>query len=391
MILGYQPDDNCEMVPWGRDVFIREEQMGAAFSVGKPVNITFRCYMPNQRPTWGYMRLSGWGMITIPRRCEAQLEDPIKVLRGLSQIGQISVTTGTIDLEWTQRVVRRVQRDRSLSLEARAEVAKNLGIEASKRRQVQQKVEKLETDLERMQRIITGNERVIEELQETMENETVNEAHVERLIQQELPSGVWDTVLAVLYLILLAIVVILGQTIRRAQGTIKQQIDLEEEELGNTLPRPGRTRRNWSWILRPTQCGMDTAETATANNRPEQAQEFRTPGQEPTIREALPEQTQRNGWEQHGILEKIARSGATTGAQTFVKSQRLKDARQSQTENWIDKNQERLVDASTTQRIETGGQRNPEQQMAGRQEVVPEAKEGKEWPRQRPCVLQTQL
>ena len=105
----------------------------------------------------------------------------------------------------------------------------------------------------------------------------------------------------------------------------------------------------------------------------------------------MPEQTQRNGREQHGILEKIARSGATTGAQTFVTSQRLKDARQSQTENWIDKNQERLVDASTTQRIKTGGQRNPEQQMAGRQEVVPEAEEGKEWPRQRPHVLQTQL
>ncbi len=147
---------------------------------------------------------------------------------------------------------------------ARAEVAKNLGIEAGKRRQVQQQVTKLETDLEQMQQIITESERVLEGLQEAMENETVNEAHVERLIQQELPSGAWDTVLAVLYLILLMIVAVLGHAIRKAQGTIKQQIDLEEEELGNTIPRPEEARRSWSRILKTTQCGMDkdTPETA---------------------------------------------------------------------------------------------------------------------------------
>ncbi len=386
MILGYQPDDNCEMVPWERDVYIHEEKMGAAFSVGTPTNITFRCYMPNQRPTWGYMRLNGWGMITIPRRCEAQLEEPVKVLRGLSQNGQVSVTTGTIDLEWTQRVIRRVQRDRSLSIEARAEVAKNLGIEAGKRRQVQQKVTKLEADLEQMQRIITENEQVIEGLQETMENETVNEAHVERLIQQELPSGAWDTILTVLYLILLMIVVILGQVIRKAQGTIKQQIDLEEEELGNTLPRPQETKRRWSWIPRPAQSGTNVTTEPVEDSPERQAQEFIIQNQGFTVREPELGQIQRSvhELEQRGILEKIARPGAMTGTQVLEMRQRKETVRQNQTEDRVDRGQEHLVDASTEQRIETRKQETAKQHLADRQEASPETREDEEWPRQRP-------
>ncbi len=395
MILGYQPDDNCEMVPWRRDVYIHEEKMGAAFSVGTPTNITFRCYMPNQRPTWGYMRLSGWGMITIPRRCEAQLEEPTKVLRGLSQNEQVSVTTGTIDLEWTQRVVRRVQKDRSLSVEARAEVAKNLGIEAGKRQQVQQRVIELEADLERLHRIITENEQVIENLQETMENETVNEAHVERLIQQELPSGAWDTILAVLYLILLMIVVILGQAIRRAQGTIKQQIELEEKELGNTLPRPQESKRRWSWILRPAQNEMNTLRIArpVESSPGQQAQEFRIQSQGFVTREPEREQAQRtmSELEQHGVLEEITRPGAMTGAQILETRQRNEAAGRSQTENRVDKGQEHLVNTSTKQRIETRKQGTPSQHLAYRQEALTEVEEDEEWPRQRPRALQTQM
>ncbi len=244
MILGYQPHEGCEMVPWTRDTFIHKEHRGVTFSLGQPVNMTYRCYTQNGRLAWGQMLISGWGMIEIPRKCKAQLETPALVLRGLAENDLLSVTNGREDPVWTQKVQARVRKDRSLTPEARTEMTRDLKKEAEKRHQVQQQVKQLEMDVGHIQQLITENKEVIKELQEIMVNETISEEHVEQLIQEELPSEAWEAMLTILYIVLMIAVILLGHKIKEAQGTIKEQINQEEEELGYTTRRSQETPEN---------------------------------------------------------------------------------------------------------------------------------------------------